>query len=94
MKKVVFFITLNAVLALYAATLYAEQTQVAPQSMPMQKLSISETIICPTTITVKIAAKVVPATGWPAYMPGGLWNQAWITVPLKSTEIKKDSLIC
>lgn len=95
MKKTVFSITLIAVFALHAATLYAEQTQVVPQSMLMQKLNISETIICPATIMVKIIAKVVPASGWPGYMPGSiLGSEARIVVPFKITEIKGDSLIC
>jgi hypothetical protein len=96
MKKRVSFITLIAVLALHAATLYAEQTQVVPKSMPMQKLSISETIICPATIKVEIGTKVIPPSGWPGYFFGNttIGNRAWITVPFKITEIKGDSLIC
>jgi hypothetical protein len=91
----VFSITLIAVMALHATTLYAEQTQVVLQSMPIHKLSISETIICPATIRVNIATKVIPASGWPGYMSGSiLGNQAWIVVPFKITEIKGDSLFC
>ena len=92
-KKIVFFITVIAILALFATTLYAE-AQVIPQSTPIQKLNVSETIICPATIKVQIIAKTVPASGWPGFMPASLWQPAWITVPFKSTEIREDSLIC
>ena len=95
MKKTVFSITLIAVLALHAATLSAEQTQVVPQSMPMQKLNISETIICPATITVKIGTRVIPPSGWPAGTPKNiLGNEARITVPFRNTEIQGDLLLC
>ena len=95
MKKTVFFITLIAVVALHAATLSAEQTQAAPQSIPTLKSNFPQTIICPATITVKIATHVFPASGWPGYMKGSiLGNEALIAVPFKLTEIKGDLLLC
>ena len=96
MKKTVFFITLVAVVALHAATLYSEQTQTAPKSIPTLKSNIPETIICPATISVEIFTKVIPASGWPGYSPGmfTLGNRASKVIPFKLTEIKGDLLLC
>ena len=94
MKKRVFFITLFAVVALHAATLYSEQTQTAPKSSPMLKSNIPETIICPATLSVNIGTNTVNPSGWPGKLPNVLDNRAYLVVPFKLTEIKGDYLLC